>query len=76
MTQFVLRFQQGSSTEEIQKAPDCVPYCATLEARLPIYWVPVLGSLCKLILPITQEPTMWVPGLLGLGKVSAAAFNT
>ena len=30
----------------------------TLEAQLPIYWVPVLGSLYKLILSITQEPTI------------------
>ena len=40
---------------------------ATPEAQLPIYWVPVLGSLYKLILSITQEPSIWVPGLLGLG---------
>ena len=43
----------------------------TLEAQLPTYWVPVLGPLYKLILSInnsiTQEPTIWVPGLLGLG---------
>ena len=37
----------------------------TLEAQLPIYWVPVLESLYKFILPITQGPTIWVPGLLG-----------
>ena len=37
----------------------------TLEAQVPIYWVPVIGSLYKLILSITQEPTIWVPGLLG-----------
>ena len=43
----------------------------TLEAQLPFYWVPVLGSLYILILSavsITQEPTRWVPGLLGLVK--------
>ena len=38
----------------------------TLEAQLPIYWVPVLKSLYKFILSITQGPTIWVPGLLGL----------
>ena len=37
----------------------------SLEAQLPIYWVPVLGSLYKHILSRTQEPTVWVPGLLG-----------
>ena len=34
----------------------------SLEAQLPIYWVPVLKSLCKFILSITQGPTIWVPG--------------
>ena len=33
-----------------------------------MYWVPVLGSLYKLLLSITQEPTIWVPGLLGKDK--------
>ena len=43
-----------------------------LEAQLPIYIyihiyrVPVLKSLYKSILSITQGPTIWVPGLLGL----------
>ena len=40
-------------------------YIYTLEAQLPIYWVPVLGALYKIILSITQEPTIWVPGLPG-----------
>ena len=40
----------------------------TLEAQLPIYWAPVLGCLYKPILSITQEPTIWVPGFLGLLK--------
>ena len=43
----------------------------TLEAQLPLYWVPVLGSLYILILSavsITQEPTRCLPGLLGLVK--------
>ena len=31
-----------------------------------MYWVPALGSLYKLILSITQEPTIRVPGLLAL----------
>ena len=34
----------------------------TLEAQLPIYWVPVLKSLYEFILSITQGPTIWVPG--------------
>ena len=38
----------------------------TLEAQLPIYWVPVLKSLYTLILSVAQGPTIWVPGLLGL----------
>ena len=33
-----------------------------------MYWVPVFGSLYKLILSITQEPTKRVPGLLGLSS--------
>ena len=37
-----------------------------LEAQLPMYWVPVLKSLYKFILSITQGPTIWLPGLLGL----------
>ena len=37
----------------------------SLEAQLPINWVPVLKSLYKCILSITQGPTIWVPGLLG-----------
>ena len=41
-------------------------FLVTLEAQLPIYWVLVLGSLYRLILSMTQEPTIWVPGLLGL----------
>ena len=44
---------------------DDIPLGLSVEAQSPIYWVPVLGSLCKLMLPITQEPTIWVPGLLG-----------
>ena len=38
----------------------------TLEAQLPIYWVPVLETLCNYILSVTQGPTIWVPGLLGI----------
>ena len=41
----------------------------TPEAQLPIYWVPVLGSLYELKMSITQEPTIWVPGLLRLEQV-------
>ena len=44
---------------------------STLEAQLPRYWVPVLGSLYKVILSITQQPTTWVPGLLGNAKNKA-----
>ena len=40
--------------------------CSSLEAQLPIYGVPVLKSLYKFILSITQGPTIWVPGLLGV----------
>ena len=36
---------------------------STLEAQLPIYWVPVLKSLYKSILSVAQGPTIWVPGL-------------
>ena len=42
--------------------------CFTLEAQLPIYWVPVLKSLYTFVLSIAQGPTIWVPGLLGSGK--------
>ena len=41
----------------------------TLEAQLPICWVPVLKSLYKFVLSITQGPTIWVPGLLGLHPI-------
>ena len=37
-----------------------------LEAQVPIYWAPVLKSLYELVLSVTQGPTIWVPGLLGL----------
>ena len=37
----------------------------TLEAQLPIYWVPVLKTLYNYILSVAQGPTIWVPGLLG-----------
>ena len=40
----------------------------TLEAQLPINWVPVLKSLHNFILSVTQGPTVWVPGLLGKSK--------
>ena len=41
----------------------------SLEAQLPIFWVPVLGSLqyMNLYYLKTQEPAIWVPGLLGYG---------
>ena len=45
----------------------------SLEAQLPIYWVLVLGSLYRLILYIAQEPTTWVPGLLGYEVLSPQA---
>ena len=42
-----------------------------LEAQLPIYSVPVLKTLYKFVLSITQRPTIWAPGLLGnYGPVS------
>ena len=34
----------------------------SLEAQLPIYWVPVLKSLYDFVLSVTQGPTIWVPG--------------
>ena len=37
----------------------------SLEAQLPIYWVPILKSLYNCILSVTQGPTTWVPGLIG-----------
>ena len=37
----------------------------SLEAQLPVYWVPVLKSLYSFILSVTQGATIWVPGLLG-----------
>ena len=52
---FLLFRLQGNSTTDV-----------TLEAQLPIYWVPVLKFLFKFILSVTQGPTIWVPGLLGL----------
>ena len=36
----------------------------TLEAQLPMYWIPVLKPLYNCILS-TQGPTIWLPGLLG-----------
>ena len=53
----------------------------TPEAQLPIYWVPVLESLYRFVLPITQGPTIWASsemkssqegyaGGLGLAEVS------
>ena len=39
--------------------------CHTLEAELPIKWVPVLKSLYNSIFSVAQGPTIWVPGLLG-----------
>ena len=46
----------------------------TLEAQLPIYWVPVLKSLYNFILSVTQGPTMWVPGLLGMPTVNPKRY--
>ena len=37
----------------------------SLEAQLPIYWVPFLKPLYDFMLSVTQGPTIWVPGLLG-----------
>ena len=38
----------------------------TLEAQLLIYWGSCPWFPIKFMLSITQEPTIWVPGLLGL----------
>ena len=56
-------------------SPICMPWVHSAGAtplplrfnlqQFPIYWVPVLKSLYKYILSITQGPTIWVPGLLG-----------
>ena len=43
----------------------------TLEAQIPIYWVPVLESLYKFILSIAQGPTIWVAGLLGKDQLES-----
>ena len=50
--------------------------CLTLEAQLPIYWVPVLQTLYNFILSVTQGPTKmgtWASrvsiGVLGLGII-------
>ena len=61
-----MRFRVNQERYLTQSSRYIYIYIYTLEAQLPIYWVPVLGSLYKLILPITQEPTVWVPGLLGI----------
>ena len=49
------------------RRPSFVTNTVSLEAQLPTYWVPVLGPVYKPILSITQEPTIWIPGLLGYG---------
>ena len=41
-----------------------------------IYWVPVLKSLYNFILSITQEPTIWVPGLLGITPIFIVSSQT
>ena len=33
----------------------------SLEAQLPTYWVPILKSVYRFILSVTQGPTIWVP---------------
>ena len=58
---------QNSTPQNQDLNPAAIQHLS-LEAQLPIYWVPVLGSLYKFILSITQEPTRWVPGLLGYSK--------
>ena len=45
-------------------------FYSALEAQLPTYWVPILKSLYNLILSVTQGPTIWVPGLLGVFRAS------
>ena len=44
-----------------------IPQCI----ETPTYCFPVLGFLYKVLLSITQEPTIWVPGLLGLYRNSS-----
>ena len=48
----------------------------SLEARLPRYWVPVLGSLYEVLLIITKEPPIWVPGLLGIFRGYLTGANS
>ena len=59
--------QYQTSGSVIHKS-DCIRPVSeyTLEAQLPIYWVPVLKSLYTFIRSITQGPTTWAPGLLGI----------
>ena len=57
-----VRRHHGLQVAEDEGAPS---FHVTLEGQLPIYWVPVLKSLYKSILPVAQGPTIWVPGLLG-----------
>ena len=52
----------GCSGDRMQLGMDDL----TLEAQIPICWVPVLKSLYKFILSTTHGPTIWVSGLLGL----------
>ena len=57
MRSTILRLKLRGSSDET--------FHGTLEAQVPIYWVPVPRSLFKFILSkLTQGPTIWVPGLL------------
>ena len=56
---------RDGADEAVLRSSEFSGYCS-LEAQLPVYWVPFLGSLYRPILPITQEPTIWVPRLLGV----------
>ena len=47
----------------------------TLEAQLPVYWVPVLLSLYNNIFSATQGPTIWVPGLLGNARAKVVRIR-
>ena len=46
-----------------------------LEAELPVYFARVLKSLCEFVLPITQELTIRVPGLLGHSMLLAGTTS-
>ena len=51
----------------------CVPQ--SLEAQMPMYWVPVLKSLYNFVRSVSQGPTIRVPGLLGNRSMQSKRSN-